>query len=743
MSRHIAAKQIPEEIRTIKVVRNPITGRFVQFGSKTYKEYFGASCEGIESVEFNPNQYQKDLADYYYSLETLQGIILYWSLGSGKTCGAITIMDIIIGRLLQNYRLGGMRKYFDIVKGDPVPRVNFVTPGSLSQNFWYEYCSRCGQYKEYAPYFNYIIYNAYKAPNQLKDPNALAYSIIIIDEAHNIIRGKINGSEEVYVKEYDTIMEAKHRGAVVIALTGTPILRTDSMYYLFNLVANEQDEYTSINEYIQEMFLTDDGIWTYTPKALLRIGPYISRVKKSGTIEEGVPETEEVMIPVPITSPEQLGTYMSVKSGEVLFYPNPQLKYKDPEKYKLQKQRFYLALSMKRSRAALNMVYPRIPEEYIRPLDELLNLDPDAFLNKYGEEPNDLYSFRNRNLWVDEKSKDDDERFEEFMKGLDYLEAQINRRIRHLKFIKVPWVIPSFTQELQKYAPKMLEVLSFIYNNLDFKHAVYSEFKTKSGVYILGALLSLYGIKVAYFTGDLTEEKRVQIIADFNDASNAYGSKIKVLLLSKAGGEGQTFKDVRYLHILEQSIDELAIDQIKGRFVRLGSHSNLPIEDRKVTIRRYFGTRSYKNIDLEKLTFEDIMKKYYNLLLTSDFEAYAYGVRKKDVIKGLVDSLDVFGTVYTYEMEESLLKRQEEYTKLLEERLKEENITPDAYADNLENFFEMEDPLIASQVGTDILLDTIDNTTVPFVTLDKEINTLNQELESLKLNNPSSQTQAT
>lgn len=67
-------------------------------------------------------------------------------------------------------------------------------------------------------------------------------------------------------------------------------------------------------------------------------------------------------------------------------------------------------------------------------------------------------------------------------------------------------------------------------------------------------------------------------------SNNKDGSKIKVILISKAGSEGLDFKHIRQIHILEPWFNMNRIEQIIGRGVRNLSHCGLPFEQRNVQI---------------------------------------------------------------------------------------------------------------------------------------------------------------
>ena len=65
---------------------------------------------------------------------------------------------------------------------------------------------------------------------------------------------------------------------------------------------------------------------------------------------------------------------------------------------------------------------------------------------------------------------------------------------------------------------------------------------------------------------------------------NMDGSKVKVVIISKAGSEGLDFKAIRQIHILEPWFNMNRIEQIIGRGVRNLSHCALPFRKRNVQI---------------------------------------------------------------------------------------------------------------------------------------------------------------
>ena len=91
--------------------------------------------------------------------------------------------------------------------------------------------------------------------------------------------------------------------------------------------------------------------------------------------------------------------------------------------------------------------------------------------------------------------------------------------------------------------------------------------------------------KYVMITGDKTfSPNNDEDIKYLNSLENLDGEKIKVVIISRAAGEGIDFKKIRQVHILEPWYNMNRIDQIIGRAVRNMSHCSLPFEKRNVEI---------------------------------------------------------------------------------------------------------------------------------------------------------------
>ena len=107
-----------------------------------------------------------------------------------------------------------------------------------------------------------------------------------------------------------------------------------------------------------------------------------------------------------------------------------------------------------------------------------------------------------------------------------------------------------------------------------------------------------YPAKYIMITGDkqLTPNVKLDLKA-VTSADNINGSKVKVVIVSRAGSEGLDFKNIRQMHLLDPWYNLNRSDQIIGRAIRNKSHCDLPFEKRNVEIFLYSTILKTKNIE--------------------------------------------------------------------------------------------------------------------------------------------------
>ena len=501
--------------------------------------------------EYKPRKYQEDLSDYFVSSRE-KGILLFHSLGSGKTCTTIGMID----KMIQVYNL---------------KKVYIFTPGSLRENFISQYCSVCGLDPRYIKdRFEFVTYNYSLILSKLPSQSEINDSLIIVDEAHNIVKGYMNESPN-YVAIYNLIFRTNSK---IILLTGTPVYGSImSFYFLFCLL---RPNYFKGSEEFKEQFVIENGIYKIKDKDFMTkmLSPVISSFTSFQNMDD-LPQVTTLMETVPMTD-HQYDVYKIERYNEKLaFPPNPTLKFTNPARYKADRARYYLSLIMMKSRQSGNMIYPRDVGDL-----------PDSLSSEFD-------------------SKNDG------------------------------WISPEDVEAVDEISPKT-DLLLWYLKKIPGKHMIYSQFKTRYGIYWLQSILEANGISTTLFTGDLNDKQRTQTISAFNSLDNLYGEKYRVILGTESLAEGINVLQTRAIHIFEQDVDEFHINQVVGRVVRFQSHTALKPEERNVTVIRYFAVSPG-----EAVPFEEVPKERQ----TSDFLAYQVGTSRQVQVTPLIDFLKTFPVV--------------------------------------------------------------------------------------------------
>lgn len=224
--------------------------------------------------------YQKLVRDYLLMETPYRGLLLYHGLGSGKTCSSIAVAESLLSTkkiyillpasLQANYR-GEIRKC-----GDPIyafdqhweevtltdeSRATAKSLGisdkflELNQKYYITRNDATPNYKtlplpqqeriraqiddQINTRFTFINYNGLSSANVDRilppdQPHIFDDSVVIIDEAHNLI-GSVVNDRAIKRKLYDMIYNAKN--SKIVALSGTPIInRPNEIAYLMNLL---------------------------------------------------------------------------------------------------------------------------------------------------------------------------------------------------------------------------------------------------------------------------------------------------------------------------------------------------------------------------------------------------------------------------------------------------------------------------------------------------------------------------
>ena len=206
-------------------------------------------------------------------------------------------------------------------------------------------------------------------------------------------------------------------------------------------------------------------------------------------------------------------------------------------------------------------------------------------------------------------------------------EVEKGKALKKLDRQRETFLVVDEPEKLLKYSPKYNIIVDSI-KSMNGTSFVYTEYKTLEGIAVLSIVLKANGFapfnikkdesgnwvidvdpedegKPKYaFWGDKGEtselirriynndydELPTSLREQLTGKSNLRGGVIKVLLTTKTGAEGIDLKNVRQVHIVEPYWNPVRMKQVKGRAVRVGSHLQLPPEDRLVDIYTYLAT---------------------------------------------------------------------------------------------------------------------------------------------------------
>lgn len=128
---------------------------------------------------------------------------------------------------------------------------------------------------------------------------------------------------------------------------------------------------------------------------------------------------------------------------------------------------------------------------------------------------------------------------------------------------------------------------------------IFSHFVTNGGTSLLSRVLSANGFSeyrggssftnnsFVVFDDKMSGEQKEKIRKIFNSPENANGSIIRIIVGSPVMSEGITLKRVRQVHILEPYWNLSRIEQVIGRAIRNYSHFDLPKHQQNVEIFKY------------------------------------------------------------------------------------------------------------------------------------------------------------
>jgi superfamily II DNA or RNA helicase len=133
----------------------------------------------------------------------------------------------------------------------------------------------------------------------------------------------------------------------------------------------------------------------------------------------------------------------------------------------------------------------------------------------------------------------------------------------------------------ERNSPKVNRIMKVIQENPDSKFLIFSHF-IEAGNKLLSKRLDDKNIPYLHIDGSMSKKQRDDVVKKYNSGES------KILIISKAGGEGLDLKNTNFVFIMEPAWNESTIQQVIGRAVRYKSHHSLPKKDRVVKIYKLY-----------------------------------------------------------------------------------------------------------------------------------------------------------
>ena len=593
-----------------------------------------------ESISGELELYQKFIGSYLDYRSPFKDLLVYHGLGSGKTRTTINVYNI-----LYNYT--------------PKWNVILLIKASLKNDPWLKEINLYLEKQNFEDRMKNIVFVNYDSPyadrdflDKIKKLDSSKPFLFVIEEAHQFINNVYNNISTKKGKRaqviYDYIQQEKkeNKNNRILMLSATPAINNPFEFALtFNLMR-------------PGAFPTSEAIFSQI---------YISSTNFASLNEDSKNQFQRRIMGL---VSYYLGATPDKFASKITHYKNIVMNNYHEEVYNyfenMEEEKEKIRRMMSRgkvendqstynsyTRQACNFVFPDINDKIngeLRPRPGMFKIkDIEGLVVDEGKDKNTqkelIKSSKNIVEYINAIKKYVNATIEYF-KELhrkdkinkhtlqDDIKLFMNKYNYSLtKFIENEENKSKLFEQLYVCSSKMV---TMIFNILKSKGPVlvYSNYVEMEGLQIFKIYLNFFGFisldddseytkgnreydnfRYVEFHGGISTDLREKNKRTFNEETNKYGKNVKIIMISPAGTEGINLYNVRQVHILEPYWNEVRIEQIIGRAVRICHHKALPMEERKVDVFRYKMIRKNgKETTDEKM--ENISRKKNNLLIS-------------------------------------------------------------------------------------------------------------------------------
>ncbi len=533
----------------------------------------------IDLYNKNSDFVKKTLFDYqryiynYLVYTDVRGILLYHSVGSGKTLTSISIAEefrklnkeiiIISSKSLQANYKKEIAKYINLENNDDniddiINKYKFVTSNSK----------------------NMISSLDNKISAIIEGNVNLEDKIIIVDEAHNLFNSIVNGSK-IANEFYDLIMNTKK--IKLLFLTGTPIINNPfEIAVAFNMLGGKLNIHSKqYNTIMPEYYSDFQKYFIDTNKNTIK-----NEIKFQNRIYGLVSYYGDMYTDIVKSIKENINSTISKEN-----YPD------------------------------------RLPIKI--EVIEMSNLQLAEYKNARDIEKKENTRFTGGSIIKEKNLVSTSYRIRSRQLTNIYIPTNVDLNINNFKYYS-----PKFIKIFNNIKNNHKNQISLVYSNfLESGINAFSKLLELNG-YSNYLENNNSNKKYSIFSGQQTPEEKDKILQTINDPNNKNGELIEILLISKSGAEGLDLKNIRSVHIIEPYWNYSLIEQIIARAVRYKSHELLDIKDRNVQTYIYLSDypKSYLEQEKEKIKKTSKNKKE-KIEFTTDINIFKNAIKNQELIQ--------------------------------------------------------------------------------------------------------------
>lgn len=520
-------------------------------------------------------QHQKLLANIMSSYTLYDSILLYHSMGTGKTIASISIAEQLLSE--------GFERVLVLVKGKELIepfREELMKATSRFIGEEEEGPTIRSRNKLMGENYSFSTFTTFRPTN----PQNYEKTIIIMDEIHNLIK-----KGKMFTKTYNRIHRFIHsiRNKKVILMSGTPMNdRPEEIAKVMNLILPNSRQLPTGRAFIQRYIDEDkEGIITYKNEVEFqnKVRGYVSFLKSMKSdvkVEyrgEYMRNYKSFKIFKANMSEFQSKVYasaFSIDCSHVQNFAETDDEVLIQDSFEKDEITSYFS-KIERQRQRRNLKVRKI-----RFVPDLTGHTIQTYIMKSG-----IYDkSRQASICVFPDGSYGKRGQEKYVKTIAKPSLSDRKKI-HETFVLDNFPIKNL-EDVKKYSIKFYNTIKMVLDSPGLCF-IYCEFLNGSGLYLLSAILKKlgFGESITGSEGDpslrftlLSKKTGPQInriINNFNHSRNRNGQYIKVILGSQAISEGYTFRNVQQVHVLTPHWNFSVIDQAIARALRLFSHEDL------------------------------------------------------------------------------------------------------------------------------------------------------------------------